>query len=302
MGRLKTKIEALGTVEKDLAVLKTEKNAQEQMFALQMKELTENAKQKEQGFQSSTAELKKAEGELKKLQDEQQKQNLLIEKQKQQLEQFTKELASYKDIQNKALTLKTQLESIQSQAGEKDRELAQLRAQVEELRKDQASINQETRKIEQALQKEIKNGEIVVDKTPKQIKVLMMEKVLFRKREVSLTPQGEEILKKIAGVLKNVEDKQIFVMGHADSDPVTDPIIQKFFPTNWEFSVMRSVMVVRYLSEILKVDPRMFTAAGRSFYHPIREGKNEEAKSMNRRTEILIFPQFEKVKESSEGK
>ena len=88
----------------------------------------------------------------------------------------------------------------------------------------------------------------------------------------------------------------------ADSDPVTDPVIQKFFPTNWEFSVMRSVMVVRYLSEILKIDPRKFTAAGRSFYHPIKEEKTEEEKSMNRRTEILIFPQVEKVKENGERK
>lgn len=296
---LKARLKELEALETRYAVLEAEKKSGDERYQERVKNLEAENALKAQAVEEKTAEVQKLQDELKKITEDQAKLKEEMEKQKQELEQLKKQLAEKPKDPAQEIRVKdmeTQLAGFQEQAVSKDKELQELREQVKELKQYQDMLQQETDRLKQEFSREIKNGDMVVEQSLKTINVIMMEKVLFRKSEISLTPEGEKVLRKVANVLKGVKDKEIFVIGHADSDPVTDPIIKKIFPTNWEFSVMRAVMVVRYLTEILNADPALFTAAGRSFYHPMSQGKTEKEKSMNRRTEILIFPKIEQIK------
>lgn len=293
---LKARLKELEKIEKDFVALDAEKKHGDVRFQTQVKDLEEENEIKTKALEEKAAEIQSLQEEIKKLMDEQQKFKEEFEQQKQELEDLKKKLTENdSQEQGQVKDMESQITQFQEQAIEKDKELQELREQVQELRQYQDLLQKETERLKTEFAKEIKNGDVMVDQSLKTVNVIMMEKVLFRKSEISLTPEGERILKKVAGVLRGVKDKEIFVIGHADSDPVSDPIIKKIFPTNWEFSVMRAVMVVRYLTEILDADPVLFTAAGRSFYHPMAQGKSEKDKSLNRRTEILIFPKIEQI-------
>ena len=45
-----------------------------------------------------------------------------------------------------------------------------------------------------------------------------------------------------------MDDKQIQVSGHTDSNPISEKLASQF-PTNWELSVSRAINVVRFLEE-----------------------------------------------------
>jgi chemotaxis protein MotB len=86
-----------------------------------------------------------------------------------------------------------------------------------------------------------------------------------------------------------MDDKQIQVSGHTDSNPISDKLTQQF-PTNWELSVARAVNVVRFLQEKANVPPKNLTATGYGQYHPIASNKSNAGRARNRRIEILLTP------------
>jgi chemotaxis protein MotB len=303
---LRQQVKNLQNLEKDFAVLQTAKKANEEKMQDKIQSLTEEIQKKEKSLEEKNKQFQDMEEQLKKLQEDNQKLQLELEKQKQENELLKQQLQKKNDeAQKEQVKIKEMERSInqfQTQLVKKDEQIEEMKTAIRELKENQNQMQKESEKIREGLKQEIKNGDVVVNHNSRKIEVMMMEKVVFRKSEISLTPKGEKILKKMADVLKDIKDKEIFVIGHADSDPVTDPVIKKIFPTNWEFSVMRAVMVVRYLTEILGLDPAPFAAAGRSYYHPIVPESSEKNKALNRRTEILIFPKFQKVPASSGAK
>lgn len=306
--KIKVQVKNLENLDKDFTVLK----AQDQFNQEKIKNLTEDGKIRQKELQEKDLAFKKIEDGIFKSQEENRKIKEENERIKSELENFKKESLKVKEnqeekskfIQDKQKAeqqlkeMESQLKGFQEKIASKEKEIAELKNLITELKKNQQEMEKESQKIKDAFQKEIKKGDMAVEHSYKRVKVMMMEQVLFRKSEISLTREGEKILKKVASLLKEIKDKEIFIIGHADSDPVKDPIIKKIFPTNWEFSVMRSVMVVRYLSELMGVNAGLLTAAGCSSYHPVVPETSEKNKSVNRRTEILIFPKFERIKES----
>lgn len=281
---LKAELNDLRKTDKDYAVIKTKMRNLKKDLKVASSE-NQRLKARFQGIQSRLQAAVQQNNNLR----------LQVQQKQQQLTQLSSQL-SQKDQELKRMNkVQKTLQEVKQSVVAKDEELNRLNGEVKQLQALKVQMENDAGKLKQYFKDEIKRGDVSIDNSFQTIKVVLMEKVVFRKAEVSLTPKGEKIMKRIATYLKNLKDKEVFVIGHADSDPVVDPIIKKFFPTNWEFSVMRAVMVVRYLTEILKLDPSMFTAAGRSYYHPISKKRTKEAKMKNRRTEILIFPKYKKV-------
>ncbi|HCL57364.1 MAG TPA: hypothetical protein DHW82_10210 [Spirochaetia bacterium] len=288
-------------------MLQSEKKSGEELLNEKIKNLTDINTANEARLKEKDDSIQKLEEIVKKLTDDNLKLAMELEQKKQEIEKISQDVkaqetafkASAPQLQN-IQNLENKVQELEKSLAEKNKEIATLKEQVAELKKFQEEMEKNGEKIKEAFKNEIKKGEIIVEHSVKKIQVVMMEQVLFRKSEISLTPQGEKVLKKVAAILKDVSDKEIFIVGHADSDPVKDPIIKKIFPTNWEFSVMRAVMVVRYLTEILDLKPSTLTAAGCSYYKPIMPETSEKNKSVNRRTEILIFPKFDKVAKKEE--
>ncbi len=138
---------------------------------------------------------------------------------------------------------------------------------------------------EAGLEVQLKNGEIIVS---------LSNQLLFALGSIEIDKKGKEALAEFAKVINHYSEVNflIYVEGHTDDIPVTNLGDIK---DNWDLSVMRSTSVIRYLTKECKVNPKILVASGRGQYEPIREGKTNEARAKNRRTEILIVPKLDSL-------
>jgi chemotaxis protein MotB len=134
--------------------------------------------------------------------------------------------------------------------------------------------------------------------------------VLFAVGDDQLTDKGKAVLDKVAAALKDLPDKQVWVQGHTDDQPIFVPPPKKEpanpkdkkkpkdakpapaapsavrFITNWELSAARALQVVHYLQDVGKIDPTRLAALAFGQYHPV----SKTNKARNRRIEIVLYP------------
>jgi chemotaxis protein MotB len=147
------------------------------------------------------------------------------------------------------------------------------------------------------------------------VKLELVDQILFPVGEADLTQQGKDVLAKVGAALKDVEDKQVWVQGHTDDQPIVirkpkakpeppkkplkkgakpakpepkepeKPDAVLVFMTNWELSAARALTVVHYLQDDAKLDPTRLAAVAFSQYRPV-----SKVKAKNRRIEIVLYP------------
>jgi len=84
--------------------------------------------------------------------------------------------------------------------------------------------------------------EVEVQDTFEGIRIISKGTLFFDSGSVTLKPQAEELLVKIAGVIvKRLKDFRVIVEGHTDDVPIATREI----PSNWELSALRAGTVVR---------------------------------------------------------
>jgi chemotaxis protein MotB len=125
------------------------------------------------------------------------------------------------------------------------------------------------------------------------ITVTMVDKILFKPGEADLTPEGEKVLAKLGGAIKE-SGKLVEVSGHADNTPVKSEV-KALYPTNWELSTSRATHVVRFLTEQAGVPAKMLKAAGYGSARPVASNATPAGRAKNRRIEILLLPEKVKV-------
>jgi chemotaxis protein MotB len=142
------------------------------------------------------------------------------------------------------------------------------------------------------LKKEIERQEVTIKEFKDKISVTLVDRILFEFGKATITSEGEKILEKVGEILKNIQGKQIRIVGHTDNIPIMSKYRYKF-PTNWELSAARSSAVIRYFQKNIHLDPKNLEAVGRSFYEPIASNETSQGRAQNRRVEIIISPQLE---------
>lgn len=122
--------------------------------------------------------------------------------------------------------------------------------------------------------------------------VSLEEKLMFKSGRYEIDDKGAAALKQLIPVLEQNKDISITVEGHTDNVPYkgTGELID-----NWDLSVKRANTIVRILLTGSKIDPVRVTAAGRSQYLPIDKGSSADARQKNRRTEIILTPDMDKI-------
>jgi chemotaxis protein MotB len=198
---------------------------------------------------------------------------------------------SLSDARNEAAEQRRQLFSSQDKLLASDAKLAdtarerdELQAKIDERDKRlaaQAVTVDENAKIIADLRGQIDAKEGEVSQEGGRISVSLVDQIMFPSGESALSPRGQEVLKKVGGVLKGLGKQQILIGGHTDDRPIHTPQ----FPSNWELSAARAVAVVHYLVDTVGVDPRKVAAAAYSQYHPRSKDKKK-----NRRIEIALTP------------
>jgi chemotaxis protein MotB len=142
-----------------------------------------------------------------------------------------------------------------------------------------------TSALQQALAEEIAQKRVALRNEHGRVILSLSEVALFRRAAADLEPQGQESLRKIAGIVAH-QDFGVRVEGHTDAQSIHNPR----FASNWELSVARAMSVARVLMEDGGVRPGRVSIAGYAGYHPVAANDTEEGRAANRRVDLILEP------------
>lgn len=188
-------------------------------------------------------------------------------------------------------TLKSRVSDVEHMLGELRAESSELEARVQEKEAQLAELQSMQDELVSELEQEIADGQIQVRRLRGQLRVDMVDEILFSSGEATLKEEGRAVLMKVASVLVHA-NRVAQVQGHTDNVPIRGRLAERF-PTNWELSAARAVNVVRFLQEEAGLDPQSLSATGLSEYRPRATNDTDEGRQKNRRIEILLVPPFE---------
>ena len=129
--------------------------------------------------------------------------------------------------------------------------------------------------------------EVKVDKTV--VFINLSDKMLYQSGSYQITSRANEVLGKIATIVKSRPDLEVMVEGYTDNVPIRNQCIRD----NWDLSVLRSTSVVRTLQTQHGIDPNRLIAAGRGEYNTLASNATTEGRATNRRTRIIILPKLD---------
>jgi chemotaxis protein MotB len=197
----------------------------------------------------------------------------------------------YKLLESEYGKMKDNLETALFQLDEKEAQMEQLQARLEE---QHVATEQEVQKLKGTydelltnLKKEIDEGKIEMNQIRDRLTLSIAEELFFESGKAEIKPEGNKVLDRIAEVLKKVPDKNVRIEGHTDNVPI-GPKIRKQYPTNWELGSVRAVNVVRYLQEQGGIDPLRLGATSYAQYRPKATNRTAAGRAKNRRIEIVL--------------
>ncbi len=120
-----------------------------------------------------------------------------------------------------------------------------------------------------------------------ELKVTMVNEILFSEGGYTLSKKGETALAKIAPTLATLpKDQQIIIEGYTDNLPLSAKLKEKF-PSNIELSSARAGAVMRYLMS-KGVPENIMSAQGFGETRAVASNDTEQGRAQNRRVEIII--------------
>jgi chemotaxis protein MotB len=210
--------------------------------------------------------------------------------------------ARYLEKEQENRALQEQYDSMHQNLAEQDASSEVLRKEFDDTREQLDTLSAELQKLrdqppaaapvmsesdDYALYERLKAkyGENVQRTPDGNIEITLNSTVTFRSGSYDLTPEGKKILASVAGELNDTfAGHMVRVIGHTDSDPIR----KSPFKDNWELGAERALEVIRFLSSNHGVDPSRLMGASRGDTQPLVENSSKEAKSKNRRVEIVV--------------
>jgi chemotaxis protein MotB len=200
--------------------------------------------------------------------------------------------SSLDDVNNNYAKLRTNSSTeIRKLADDLQKREARLKEVEEVLRKRDEATNALKNKLQKALLGFAENGLTVEIKNGK-VYVSLTDKLLFSSGSIVIDERGKQALKELAKVLNTQPEINIAVEGHTDNQRVVNLGQIK---DNWDLSVLRATSVTRFLIDEQKVDANRLTATGKGEFQPVENLNTAEARSKNRRIEIILSPKLDEL-------
>ncbi|MNX91358.1 putative lipoprotein YiaD precursor [compost metagenome] len=150
----------------------------------------------------------------------------------------------------------------------------------------EAQLAAEYQALNQRLSTELNADQVRITQMQNELKVTMVNEILFPEGGWRLSQKGEQTLAKIAPTLSNLPGQQVVVEGFTDTEPI-GPELRSRFPSNLELSSARADEVVRYLTS-KGVPSSSISAQGFGEARPVASNATPEGRAKNRRVEIVI--------------
>jgi chemotaxis protein MotB len=142
-------------------------------------------------------------------------------------------------------------------------------------------------KLQDTFAKEQEANQIKIEMLKSGIKVNLANEILFSSGSAALNEQGQEVIKRAAGDLKD-SPYQILVAGFTDNVAIKGKLKEKF-PSNWELAGARAASVVRILEgEGVPSEQLLMISLGEN--QPVESNETPEGRALNRRIEIMLRP------------
>ena len=219
------------------------------------------------------------------------------------LDQQRRNLASELEAKNKTLQAKElELNDALAKAEAERMRLEKLRKELETVSNRVKELEAELRRKEEAVARlkeaitaalagfndlgiavEFRNGKVYV---------ILPEKLLFKSGSIDVDPKGQEAILQIAQALKTQTDVRVAVEGHTDNIPMKSATIKD----NLDLSVLRATSIARIMISG-GMNPAHIAAVGRGDTQPVADNTTPEGRAKNRRTEIVLTPQLDKILE-----
>jgi chemotaxis protein MotB len=126
----------------------------------------------------------------------------------------------------------------------------------------------------------------IIQKINGDIVITIPDQLLFNSGEATVRPEALRFLEGLGAAILEL-DRHTRVEGHTDNVPIRTAQ----FPSNWDLSAARAVMVVRVLSELYGVPSDHLAAVGHADTRPVTENADAEQRAKNRRVEVVIMEQ-----------
>jgi len=144
--------------------------------------------------------------------------------------------------------------------------------------------------LQSFLEDQALTGDVHLEVTERGLVVSFMDKVLFDLGQSDLRPEARRVLSEVAVILRKIPN-DIRIEGHTCDLPIRT----ERFPSNWELSTSRACTVLRYFIETAGLAPERFTAMGYGEYRPKVPNTSEANRALNRRVDIVILKEKEKL-------
>ena len=126
----------------------------------------------------------------------------------------------------------------------------------------------------------------ITEKVNGDIVITIPDQLLFNSGEAVVRSEALRFLEGLGTAIVEL-NRHTRVEGHTDNVPIRTAQ----FPSNWELSSTRAVMVVRVLSELYGVPADHLSAVGHAETRPLTANSDAEQRAKNRRVEVVILEQ-----------
>tara|TARA_B100001287_G_C22610104_1_gene494684 strand:+ start:69 stop:965 length:897 start_codon:yes stop_codon:yes gene_type:complete len=215
---------------------------------------------------------------------------------KQSLEKLKTSLELLKENSESALRVRiSENEKLMERISERENELADKITRVNDLERLISQQKELMQGLKEKLSNALLNYEgkgLSVEAREGKVYVSMENKLLFQSGSWDVETEGKSALASLGEVLSDNPDISILIEGHTDNVPFTG---RGSIKGNWDLSTKRATSIVNILLENPEILPQNLTAAGRGEYLPIAPNSTREGRSANRRIEVILSPQLDKI-------
>ena len=157
--------------------------------------------------------------------------------------------------------------------------------EIEQVKNSKTRLQSLSQRLKTILRTEIRKKNIEITESKGQLKLELKDKILFASGQVTLNPEGQELLLRIAKQLKSLDGHQILIEGHTDNIPIR---IGAKFQDNWQLSSARALNVLRQLIKHTELPAKNFQAIALGEHSPLNKNDSVENRAKNRRIEIRL--------------
>ena len=129
--------------------------------------------------------------------------------------------------------------------------------------------------------------DVTLELGPRGLVMKLLDKALFQVGSASISPYAEPLLEKIGKTIAKGA-VTVRIEGHTDDLPIHT----SQYPSNWDLSAKRAVMVARYLTEGRGIDQQRVFVSAHSSNQAVRPNDTERNRALNRRVEIILVKQM----------